>query len=590
MKPKTVSKSQTFRRFLGYVRPYWFYILLAVTGGIVKFTVPLFVPQVTRHLVDHVYLNSNLSVPAKLHELYLYVGGMILAFLFIWAPLVYIRHYYAGKAGNRSVFDLRCGLYERILQMSTSFFHRHQSGGIVSRLISDIALAQNLVGNALTNIWMDAIALIVILYFLFGIHAGLTWVALATFPLYLFFYRKLGAKLKATSHQIQQEIEFISGNVQEKIAGSLVVHAFGQEKKEQRSFHRDSERLFSTTMYSVFLQSINMAVTGTLTNLAPLIVAIYGGYQVILGRITVGELVAVGMYLGPLYLPLQRFSELNVVFSSSVAALDRIFEIMDEEPEVADKPDAVTLERIEGRVEYVDVSFCYHKENPILHRVNFTVAPGEKVAIVGQSGSGKTTLVSLIPRFYDPDAGAILVDGYDVRDIKLKSLRRQIGIVLQDPVLFSGTIRENILYGNPKATFAEVIAAAKTANAYEFIKGLPQGFETEVGERGVLLSGGQKQRLTIARAFLKDPRILILDEATSNLDAESERLIQDALERLMVNRTTFIIAHRLTTVMNADRILVLHNGAVVQSGTHQELISTKGIYQTLYSRQFEAGS
>lgn len=580
-------KSSTFFRFLSYVKPYWFYIVLAVIGGIVKFTVPLLVPQVTRYLLDHVYLNPNLSVSAKLHQLFFRVGGMILVFIFIWGPFTYLRHYFAGKAGNRSVFDLRCNLYERILRMSTSFFHRHQSGGIVSRLINDIALAQNLVGNALTNIWMDGIALIAIVYFLFQIDLTLTLVALGTFPFYLFFYRNLGGKLKFSSYQIQQEIEAISGNIQEKVAGSLVVHAFTQEKNEQKNFSRDSEKLFASTMYSVFLQSVNMVVTGILTNLAPLIVAIYGGYQVITGQITVGELVAVGMYLGPFYLPLQRFSELNVVFSSSMAALDRIFEIMDEEPEIVDKPGAVKLEQIQGKLQFVNVCFSYHQESPILHQVNFTVEPGEKVAIVGHSGSGKSTLVSLIPRFYDVDQGAILVDGYDIRDTEVKSLRRHIGIVLQDPVLFSGTIRDNILYGNPKASQAEVIEATKFANAYNFIKALPDGFDTEVGERGSLLSGGQKQRITIARAFLKDPKILILDEATSNLDAESEQLIQEALERLMVNRSIFIIAHRLSTIITADRIIVLHNGSVVQSGTHHELIKTDGIYQNLYFRQFQ---
>lgn len=459
-------------------------------------------------------------------------------------------------------------------------------GGIVSRLINDIGLAQNLVGNALTNVWMDSISLVVILYFLFQIDMKLTLVALATFPLYLFFYHNLGLKLKISSHQIQQEIEVISGNIQEKIAGSLVVHAFNQEKNEQQNFNKDSEKLFSTTMYSVYLQSLNMVITGLLTNLAPLIVTIYGGYQVIIGHLTVGELVAVGMYLSPLYLPLQRFSELNVVFSSSMAALDRIFEIMDEEPEIVDKPNAIKLSDIKGEITFKDVTFSYQSASPIIDQVNVTVSPGEKIAIVGHSGSGKTTLVSLIPRFYDVNAGAVFLDGRDIRDIQVKSLRRQIGIVLQDPILFSGTIRENILYGNPKASQAEIVAACKTANAYDFIKALPQGFDTEVGERGAFLSGGQKQRLTIARAFLKNPRILILDEATSSLDTESERLIQEALERLMVNRTTFIIAHRLSTIMDADRILVLHNGSIVQSGTHAELIQMNGIYQNLYYGQF----
>ncbi|MGQ9779996.1 MAG: ABC transporter ATP-binding protein [Bacillota bacterium] len=309
-----------------------------------------------------------------------------------------------------------------------------------------------------------------------------------------------------------------------------------------------------------------------------------------MGRLTVGELVAVGMYLGPLYLPLQRFSELNVVFANSMAALDRIFELMDERPEVADRPGAVELPEIEGRVEFEHVFFSYNRENgPILQDVSFTVEPGQKVALVGPSGAGKTTLVNLIPRFYDVDAGAIRIDGHDIRDLKLKSLRRHIGIVLQDPVLFSGSIRENVLYGNPRASVEEVIAACKAANAHDFIMALPQGYDSEVGERGAHLSGGQRQRITIARAFLKNPRILILDEATSVLDAESEKLVQEALERLMVGRTTFIIAHRLSTIINADLILVLDHGRLVEAGTHASLMAAGGLYCRLFARQFGLG-
>ncbi|MCL6613034.1 MAG: ABC transporter ATP-binding protein [Firmicutes bacterium] len=287
-------RRRNFLRFLRYVRPYWSWVLLAVVGGIVKFTVPLFVPQVTRHLLDHVYLNPGLSTQAKLRELYFSVGGMMAVFVFLWVPWTYVRHYYAGKAGHRLVFDLRCELYEHILRLSASFFNRHKSGGIVSRLIGDIALAQNLVGSALTNIWMDAISLFVIIYFLLRIDVPLTLVALATFPLYLYFFRVFGTKIKEASHRVQEEVESISGNVQEKIAGSLVVHAFGQEKAEGQNFVRENERLFSSTMRTVFYQSLNMALPGVLTNLAPLIVALFGGYRVIMGWLTVGELIAEG--------------------------------------------------------------------------------------------------------------------------------------------------------------------------------------------------------------------------------------------------------------------------------------------------------
>jgi ABC-type multidrug transport system fused ATPase/permease subunit len=585
------KKPNNFVRFLGYVRPYTKYVVVATLGGIVKFTVPLLVPQITRYLLDNVYLNSAMSVEAKLRELFIYAGGMMVIFVVFWAPWTYVRHYYAGKAGHRSVFDLRCDLYYRILRMSASFFDRNKSGAIVARLISDIELAQNLVGSALTNIWMDAISLVVILYFMVQIDLTTTLVALATFPLYLYFFKKLQGEIKASSYQVQQEIATMSGNAQEKISGSRVVHAFTQEKNEERTFQRESEELFSKAMRRVYFQSMNMTTTGTLTQLAPLIVTLFGGYQVIHGALSIGELVAVTMYLSPLYTPLQRFSELNVVFANSMAALDRIFEIMDEKPEITDRPKALELKQIAGKVEFEQVHFSYSKENQgtlVLSDLNFTAEPGQKIALVGPSGSGKSTLVSLIPRFYDVDAGRVEIDGCDVRDIQLTSLRRHIGMVLQDPILFSGTIRENILYGNPKATDEQIMAASKAANAYDFIRSLPHGFDNEIGEGGVFLSGGQRQRLTIARAFLKDPRILILDEATSSLDSESERLIQEAMERLIVGRTTFIIAHRLSTIVNADRILVLNSGSVVETGTHVQLLQKDGVYRHLYEQQFQS--
>lgn len=584
---KTNPKPRSnFVRFLSYVRPYKWQVVAASLGGIVKFSVPLFVPQVTRYLLDSVFLNPALSAQQKTDALMSSVGGLILVFIFFWTPLVYIRHYYAGKAGYISVLDLRHELYYRILRMSASFFDRHKSGGIVSRLISDVEIAQNLVGSALTNIWMDLISLFLIAYFLLTIDVGVTLVALVTFPFYIFFFRRSQDAIKESSLRVQAEIEALSGSLQEKIAGNRVVRAFGREQYEEETFERDSQKLMSTTMFRVYLQSVNLAITGVIVNVAPLIVMLYGGVHVINGTLTIGSLIAVTMYLPSLYTPLQRFSELGVVFANSMAAVDRVFEIMDQKPEIHDEPGAVDLDDAEGRVEFEHVSFAYPAQDepgPVLRDMSFVVEPGEKVALVGPSGSGKSTVVSLIPRFYDVDGGHVRIDGRDVREITLQSLRRNVGMVLQTPILFSGSILENIRYGRPEAGEADVIEACRAANAWDFIQRLPKGMHSEVGEGGNFLSGGQRQRLTIARAFLKDPKILILDEATSALDSESERLIQAALERLMIGRTTFIIAHRLSTIENADLIFVMEHGRLIESGTHDELLHGAGLYRRLYA-------
>ncbi len=580
------DRRHKFVRFVEYVRPYWKYLLVAVAGGIVKFTVPLLVPQVTRHLLDNVFLNPALTQKQKVDELLLWAGGMIGVFLFIYGPSVYLRHLYADKTSHRAVFNMRCDLYWRILRMSASFFQRNKTGSIMTRLLSDVALAQNLIGTALTNIWMDAIAVILVLYFLLRIDTLTTVVSLSTFPLYLFFFRRFSGEIRATTRQVQDELAVMSSSAQERIAGSVVVRAFAQEHSEKKRFEDDSERLFTTNMRRILVQSLNQSVTGTLVGISPLIVICFGGYRVITEAMTVGELIAVTMYLAPLYLPLQRFSDLNVVYANAMAALDRIYEIMDEEPEIVSVPGAVDLPQIQGEVEFDNVSFAYDRKCPVLHDVTFRIEPGERVALVGPSGSGKTTIVSLMPRFYDVTAGRVLVDGHDVRDVTVQSLRRHIGMVLQDPILFSGSIRENILYGKPWASNDEVIEAARAANALEFIAAMPDGFESEVGERGSFLSGGQRQRITIARAFLKDPKILVLDEAMANLDPESEHLIQSAMKRLIIGRTTFIIAHRLSTVINANRILVLSAGRLVESGTHHQLLANGGIYREFHRRQF----
>ena len=582
---KQTPKRPNFLRFLAYVKPYVWFIVLAAIGGIIKFTVPLIVPQITRYLLDDVLLNSDFSTERQLTLLFRSIGLMALLLVFIWAPATYARSYFAGLAGHKAVFDLRQSLYEHILRMSASFFDRHRSGSIVSRLMSDVALMQNLVGNALTNIWMDSAAIIVVLIFMLNINVNITLVALAMFPLYIFVFKKFQSKIRSATYVIQEGTSQLAGNAQEKIAGSHVVHAFSQETREGRYFKRDSSHLLSATVRLLRFRGGNAAITGILTQGAPLLVLLYGGYLVIGGSLSIGELVAISLYLGPLYLPLERFSELNVVLSNSLAALDRVFEVMDESSDIQDVPGAEELKNARGKVSFDNVHFAYPKDDSpiaVLNDISFSVEPGQKVALVGPSGSGKSTLIGLIPRFYDVTSGEITIDGQDVRKLKVKSLRQSISIVLQTPVLFSGTVRQNILYGKPGASDEELIAAARAGNAYDFIQELSNGFDSEVGEGGGYLSGGQRQRVTIARAFLKDPTILILDEATSALDSTSEKLIQSALERLMENRTTFIVAHRLSTIIGADMILVMREGKIIDAGTHQTLLQKEGLYQELY--------
>jgi ATP-binding cassette, subfamily B, putative efflux pump len=599
-------------RFLSYVAPHKWYIAGAALAGVLKFVVPLAFPLVLKYLTDVVLVRDPAAVNEATNRVLerwcatvlsvapwlgegnggrLMVIGLSMSALYtILGIASFYRSYWAGQAGHRLIFDLRYALYQHIQGMSHSFFDARRSGGIVARFVSDIQLAQNFVGSALTNVWMDSAALGFVVWILFVLEHRLAWVALGVIPFYVVLIRYFSPRIKAASQSVQEMLEDFSGELQEKIAGASVVKAFGREQHEARRFYRSSQTLLGLTLRNVALSSASQAGTTWLTSVAPLVVVWVASAMILHHTLTVGTMIAFYAYLNSLYLPLQRFSELSVVISNSLAAMDRIFEFFDIRPEVAEARAARRLDRVAGQVTFRGVSFSYaarRNGHPVLHDIELDVEPGETVAIVGRSGAGKSTLVSLIPRFYDVGEGTVSIDGVDVRGVTLASLRAQMGIVPQDPILFSGTLQENLLYGKPEATEAEVVAAAQAANADEFIAQLPEGYATLVGERGLRLSGGQRQRVAIARTFLKDPPILILDEATAALDSESENLIHDALRRLMHGRTTFIIAHRLSTVMNADRIVVIEKGEICEIGRHAELLAHSGVYTQLYEEQFK---
>jgi ABC-type multidrug transport system fused ATPase/permease subunit len=573
-------------RFLAFVRPYWKYVVVATAAGLIKFLIPLAFPWMLKVLLDDVVLKEGLSAAAR-ERTTLYLVLAVLGLNIVWMITTYYRSVYAAVAGHRMIRDLRVALLDHVQRLSHSFFLRHQTGAIVTRVVNDIGLAQNFVGSALTNVWMDSALLLALLVILFSIHPIMALVSLVLMPLYVISLRMIGPKIRLSTREVQQRLEVLSGGLHEKVAGVSVVKGFVREPQETQLFAAHANKLLNKMLYSVRYTAANEMIVGFVVHSAPVLVVWYGIHEILAGRLTVGELTQFLLYLGMFYFPLQRLSDLSVVLSNALAAIDRVFEYFDTQPHVVERPDAAPLDDCRGEIVFEHVTFGYEVDNPVLHDIDFTIAPGETIALVGPSGAGKTTFANLVPRFYDPTAGRLLIDGHDLRDLALASLRRHIGIVSQETILFSGTVQENLLLAKPDATAEEIWAALDAANAREFVEELPEGLWSEIGERGAVLSGGQKQRLALARAFLKNPKILLLDEATSALDTRAERRIQQALARLLEGRTSIVIAHRLSTILNADRIVVLDTGRIVDIGRHSELLIRDGLYAQLYHEQFQ---
>ena len=501
----------------------------------------------------------------------------------------YGQTYLMSLVSYKLVVDLRNQAYEHLQRLSLSFYKKKRTGEIISRLISDVDVIQNIFVNEMSNFFGSFLLVAGVLAFIFYIHWQLSIFLLIIAPLLAFTVNKFSFWIKKSSSSIQGKMADISSILQETIMGIEVIKSFTTEKREIERFREENTRNLQLGLQRARMTAILTPLVEIVTLGGLIFILWYGGREVIKGTLTMGELVAFMVYIAIVIEPIGRVSRAYGIYQQVLASSERVFEILDTEPTIKEIPKAVKMSRIKGHVRFKDVYFAYNKDDVVLEKINLEVNPGEKIALVGPSGVGKTTLVGLIPRFYDSISGTISIDGYDIKTVKISSLREQIGIVSQEIILFSGGIRDNIAYSDIKATDEEIVAAAKKANAHDFIMGLEKGYNTQVGERGAMLSGGEKQRIAIARVILRDPRILILDEATSAVDTETELLIKDALESLTENKTTFVIAHRLSTVQGADRIAVLDKGKIKEIGSHQQLLAQNGLYARLYNMQFKKG-
>lgn len=557
-------------RLLRYARPYRGWLGVAVVWMLVFAAASTYLAYLIKPIFDKALPNGGRDLG--------YVAVAIIVAYLLKGLGSYFSTYLMADVGQRVVMDVRNALYHHILGQSAAFFARRTTGQLMSRLTNDVGQIQQAVSETLGDLLRESLALVGYVGLLFYYDARLALVFLTGAPLVVYPLVRLGQRLRKTTRRSQEELEHMSHVSAEAFTGHRIVKAFGTERQEAERFAAAAHRLYRA----------NMKVTAVLSSLPPVMELLggigmaaalwYGSREILMGRLTQGEFTSFIAALFLMYGPAKKLSRVNANLQQTMAASDRIFELLDTHTEVQDRPGAIRLPPLSSGIEFRDVSFHYEddRSHRILRGVSFSVQRGQVVAIVGRSGAGKTTLANLIPRFYDVTGGAILIDGVDIRDVALASLRAQIGMVTQETVLFDDTIANNIAYGSPTADAAAIEAAARAAHAHEFIMALPAGYNTTIGERGQRLSGGQRQRLAIARALLKDPPILILDEATSSLDAESEQLVQDALLALMRNRTSIVIAHRLSTVRRADLIVVLERGRVVETGRHDELLARPG--------------
>ncbi|MBT8370392.1 MAG: ABC transporter ATP-binding protein/permease [Deltaproteobacteria bacterium] len=568
------------KRLFLLLAPYWKTLIISALLLVARAGLELVPPLFQKEIVDEIITARNLK----------YLGIIITALIGTYAlnQLVQIGDNYVRHAlGEKFIFDLRVRLYAYLQKMSLSFFERTSTGELMSRVTNDLSALEHFVthGSALTAV--DLMRLVGGAIILFVLDWRLAALVMIPVPILALAFRHYNTKIRPVYRRVRARLGDINAKLQDNLSGIRVIQAFAREDLEYQRFSAESERYYQARVKGIRYWSIFFPAIRFFSAMGTVVVLGVGSIMVVKGQLSLGTLVAFLAYITSIYEPINRLTEVDNIFQEAIAAGERIFEVLDEITEVKDAPDAVDLPVVQGEMVFDQVHFQYGSGDQVLHAISFAMAAGEMVALVGPSGAGKTSIANLICRFYDPIKGKVTVDGYNLRKIKLNSLRRQVAVVLQDSFLFNNTVAENMLYGKPDATEDELVAAARAANAHDFITNLPDGYDTELGERGVKLSGGQKQRLALARAILADPRILILDEATSSVDAEAEYLIQQALERVLEGRTALVIAHRLSTIRNADKIIVLDRGRIVEIGNHKELMGQEGLYKQLYQRQME---
>lgn len=568
-----------YLRILSYIKPYMHRLLFAMVCTIMAAAGNLYIPWIIKDMIDEVLADKNGTMLN-------WIAASIIAIFIVRGLFWYGQNYLMSYVGQSVIIDIRAAVFKKLQRLSVSFYDKNKTGTIMSYVTNDVnALQSAMVENTIEMI-TEGFILIGSVVAMIYLDWRLTLFTVCTFPVVLWFMEFFGKKIRKTGGRIQECTADITSVLQESVASARVIKSFVREDYEVDRFDVENKANFRANMKNAQLMATLTPVVELVAAIGVTMIIWYGGNNVINGTITAGSLVAFLTYAVNISNPIKRLTRVIGNIQKALAAAQRVFMIIDMPEEIAESRDAKQLPEVSGKVEFQNVSFAYNDKGNVITDLSFSVKPGEVIAIVGPSGAGKSTIANLLPRFYDVNKGDIKIDGHSVREVTLDSLREQVGIVPQETMLFNGSVYNNILYGRLDATKEEIEAAAKAANAHDFIMQLTDCYETKLGDRGVNLSGGQRQRIAIARAILKNPRILILDEATSALDTESERVVQEALDRLMVGRTSFVIAHRLSTVKNADKILVLEKGNLVESGTHDELLALDGLYAHLYKIQY----